>query len=166
MGAELKYFFTFGQNHIHPETLDPMKDFWVEVIVHEDYTKLTSMEISLLREKARDVMFKRYGQKWSMMYEEKDFNGHYFPKGCYQQLYYPLPEDLKIIDESKFAVGDMVKQKQGDRYTSLYPYFNGEVKQVTGVVDSDSDYVGYQFVFVIINGKEQGFYASALEKVI
>lgn len=161
MSAELKYYFSFGQNHFHPETGIPMKDYWVEVIVHEDYLKLNSLEIKYLKEKSRQAMFKRYGQKWSMQYDGQDFNGQYFPKGCYEKLYYPLPEDVTLFT-GPFAVGDIVMLKSENK---IHHGWSKE-RKVVRVDDTILETAGYQFVYTIDdNGIEDCNYASSLEKI-
>ena len=67
------YYFTFGQSHQHPETGELMKDYWVEI-------KNKTID------EARKIMFKCYGTKWSMQYDETDFDKSFFPKGCYEEL--------------------------------------------------------------------------------
>lgn len=159
MSEELKYFFTFGWGHVNPETGEPLKDYWVEVIMHEDVSKLTSMEISLYRERARQIMFKRYERTWSMQYDERNFKPSYFPKGCYQKLYYPLPDDIIITNQ--FSVGDIVKLKP---IPSGY-IDNKWIAEVIRVEENHFEYTGYQYVYVIIEGREHQYHASNLEKV-
>ena len=67
------YFFTFGQSHVHPETLEPLKDNWIEV-QGESYNE------------ARQKMFAKYGDKWAFQYDIDNFEPNYFPKGCYETI--------------------------------------------------------------------------------
>lgn len=66
------YYFTFGQDHVHPRGGYPMKDYWVEA--EGDWTE------------ARTKMFAKYGDKWSMQYAAEDFEPELFPKGCHEKL--------------------------------------------------------------------------------
>ena len=66
------YYFTFGQNHLHPLGGYPMADFWIEV--HGSY------------EEAREKVVKKFGLKWSMQYSEPEFDKKYFPKGCHEVI--------------------------------------------------------------------------------
>lgn len=161
MSKELKYFFTFGQNHTHPKTGDNLKDCWVEIVAHEDISKLAEIDIAYCNKQAREAMFKRYGLKWSMQYDEKEFNASYFPKGCYEKLYIPLPEDVTLFT-GPFAVGDIVMIK------SPYPAHHGWTKErmVVRVDDTMISEAGHQFVYTIDDqGKEEGTYASLLDKI-
>lgn len=159
MGAELKYYFSFGQQHIHPETGDALKDYWVEVIMHDDSSKLSSMDVSILKEKARKIMFTRYGKKWSMQYEENQFNRDYFPKGCYQKLYHPLPDEIEIYVGNKFAVGDIVMLKANNDPSLRTKY------RVVRVENDERPETGFQKVYVLVNYQEIYHFASILEKV-
>ncbi len=66
-------YFTFGQVHTHPETHEPMKDYWVEVNCSDI-------------DEAREKMVARYGIKWGLMYTEESMDKRWFPKGCYEQF--------------------------------------------------------------------------------
>lgn len=73
MRAEKKWYcFTFGTNHTHPIGGYSMASFWVEIFGTFD--------------EARDVMFSRYGKKWSMQYEKKTFDQTFFPGGCHEKI--------------------------------------------------------------------------------
>ena len=61
-----KYYVTFGQS-------SKMKDGWAEVWA-------TSSE------EARKKILEIFGQNWSMMYTEEEFNASYFPQGCLETL--------------------------------------------------------------------------------
>lgn len=65
------YYFTFGQNHIHPLTGESMKDYYIKLKGTYNST--------------REIMLSIFGLKWSMQYNEKDFlpNLSIFPKGEY-----------------------------------------------------------------------------------
>lgn len=166
MGSELKFYFTFGQQHVHPKTGEPMKNYFVEVIMHDDYLKLNSMEISLLKERARQIMFKRYGRKWSMQYDEQQFNESYFPGGCYQTLYYPLPDDIEIKVENeivnKFSVGDMVIPNSRGKKFHMDDYFENIPRKVIKLIDYADESQG---VGVVINNKELVFLSDVLQKI-
>jgi hypothetical protein len=69
----MKFYFTFGQNHVHPITQEPMKDYWIEI-------ECDDMDL------ARQLMFDYYGKKWGMMYTDATFNPEYYPKGCFEQI--------------------------------------------------------------------------------
>ncbi len=56
-----KYFLTFGQQY-------PSRDGWVTVYA-ETYKK------------AREAVINMFGQKWSMLYDETEFDDSYFPAG-------------------------------------------------------------------------------------
>lgn len=63
------HYFTFGQTHVHPETGEKLKNYWV-LIKAEGYSQ------------ARAAMFNLFGDKWAMQYDsEPDIN--IFPGGCY-----------------------------------------------------------------------------------
>jgi len=66
------HYFTFGQKHVHPETGEQLKDYWIEVCAKSS-------------KKARELMFKLFGNKWGFQYCERKFMKCYshFPKGCY-----------------------------------------------------------------------------------
>lgn len=66
------WYFTFGQDHVHPKTGEPLKDYWVE-IVGTFYN-------------ARNAMFTRYGAKWCAQYDAKSIEQHHYPKGCYERI--------------------------------------------------------------------------------
>lgn len=68
-----KFYFTFGQEHVHPKTGRPMRNYYIEIIASSS-------------EKAREIMFSRYGAKWSFQYEEGGFKTHYFPGGIYETI--------------------------------------------------------------------------------
>jgi hypothetical protein len=69
-GSPNKWYFTFGQNHLHPLGGYSMKDFWIEVYgSHEE---------------AREKVTRRFGDKWSMQYPEDAFDKKFFPKGCHE----------------------------------------------------------------------------------
>ena len=63
------YYFTFDQNHYHPETNENLKDY---------YVKLKGSYIE-----TRNIMFKIFKKKWSFQYTEKEFKKFikFFPKG-------------------------------------------------------------------------------------
>lgn len=69
-----KWYFTFGQNHTHPDTGQSMKDYWVESYGTYD--------------EARQRMVAKYGRQWSMQYSEDNWEDHakWFPKGRYENL--------------------------------------------------------------------------------
>lgn len=69
----MKSYFTFGQAHVHPKTKIALKDYWIEV---EAPT----------RNRARELIHKIFGSKWSMQYSEQEFNKEYFTKGCLMKL--------------------------------------------------------------------------------
>jgi hypothetical protein len=73
------YYFTFGQDHKHPKTGEPMKDYWIEIDAKNAYD-------------AQIEMRKRFGQIWANQYDARNFNLEYFPKGCYKRFvaYRPL----------------------------------------------------------------------------
>jgi hypothetical protein len=66
------HYFTFGQAHIHPQTNEPLKDYWIEIMAGSS-------------NKARQKMFELFNQRWGFQYSEKQFLKiyHHFPKGCY-----------------------------------------------------------------------------------
>lgn len=64
------FFIIFGQNHVHPETGEKMKDYYVEVEAPN-------------RAEAYDKTRARFGLRWSLMYEEKQFEASFYPKGNY-----------------------------------------------------------------------------------
>jgi len=64
-----RYYFTFGQNHLHRVrgvTLDC--DSVVEITAPDT-------------DAARAVMFELFGNKWSMQYDDDTYNPEYFPRG-------------------------------------------------------------------------------------
>jgi len=67
------YYFTFGQDHVHPGTGEAMKDYWIEVVASDANT-------------AREFFVKQFGLKWSHQYTADQFEPSFFPKGCYDQL--------------------------------------------------------------------------------
>lgn len=69
------HYFTFGQSHVHPETKESMKDYWIEIVADSV-------------EKARRKMFEMFGNKWGFQYHESQFMRYYsqFPKGCYSRI--------------------------------------------------------------------------------
>lgn len=77
-----QYFFTFGQVHRHPDTDEPMKDYFIEI--HAPHS-----------DAAIDWMANRYGYKWSGMYSPKSFDKSFYPAGRYG--------DVVIIHELKTA---------------------------------------------------------------
>lgn len=97
MSKELKYYFSFGQNHSHPKTGQLMKDYWIEIIADETYCKDENETVRWysFRERSRQAMSRRFGIKWSNQYHPDDFKPEYFPAGCYEKIYLPLPEDLE-----------------------------------------------------------------------
>ena len=66
------HYFTFGQVHVHPETGESLKDYWIEIVSNS-------------AEKARQKMFELFKTKWGFQYHEKQFMRFMkqFPKGCY-----------------------------------------------------------------------------------
>lgn len=66
------HYFTFGQAHVHPETFEPMKDYWIEIMASS-------------RNEAREKMVEIFGLKWGLQYCERYFMKIYrmFPRGCY-----------------------------------------------------------------------------------
>lgn len=70
------YYFTFGQQHVHPETGEKMRNYWVEIFAANS-------------EEARITMFNIYGAKWSFQYTQDDFKPEYFPSGCYEKIIHP-----------------------------------------------------------------------------
>ncbi len=71
--TKIKYYFTFGQSHTHPETGELMKDYWVEISASDC-------------DQAREIMFNNFGKKWSIQYDETRFIPKYFKKGCYSVI--------------------------------------------------------------------------------
>jgi hypothetical protein len=67
------YYFTFGQQHIHPKTGEPLRDYWIEIVAKSE-------------DVARDLMVEMFDRKWSHQYHEKEFMRvvRHFPKGCYE----------------------------------------------------------------------------------
>lgn len=65
------FYFTFGQDHFHPETCVLLSDYWIRTI-----------GFSFIE--ARKLMFGLFESKWSFQYNENDFESQYFPKGCYE----------------------------------------------------------------------------------
>ncbi len=66
-----KYYFTFGQSHVHS-------------VAGKTYDKDCVVEIkSMEREDARDVMFETFGEKWSHEYGEMPPDMSYFPRGIF-----------------------------------------------------------------------------------
>ena len=71
-----RFYFTFGQTHLHPDTKQPMKDYWVEVEA-ESYIK------------ARQLFMSKYGKKWAFQYNETDFGMEtrvLFPRGKHSEI--------------------------------------------------------------------------------
>lgn len=62
----MKFYLTFGQN-------SPMKDGWIEVIADNEYL-------------ARLKVVSEYGQKWSGLYNEFNFEKEDFPEGKLGEL--------------------------------------------------------------------------------
>ena len=69
----MKYYFTFGQIHVHPQTGEEMKNYYIEIGAENEGD-------------AREIMFSQYSDKWAFSYTENNFNPEYFPDGCYEQL--------------------------------------------------------------------------------
>jgi hypothetical protein len=97
--SSMNYYFTFGQSHTHPQTDEPLKDYWVEVL-GVDYGE------------ARALMFQYYGAKWSFQYNEHEFERHWFPKGCYEVL----PRKEQNVQECD-ATGDASSNAAGTQKT-------------------------------------------------
>lgn len=72
----MKYFVTFGQNHVNPETGEKMKDYWLELEADN-------------RQVAFEAVRERLGLQFSMIYNSNEFDSRYFPKGNY---------DLEMIE--------------------------------------------------------------------
>ena len=85
-GAEfIMSYFTFGQDHLHPETLEPMKDYYVSIwgSVNDARKKMDDL---FRREeiKIKDgEMVKAERGGWSMQYAEEKFDPKMYPKGEY-----------------------------------------------------------------------------------
>lgn len=61
--------------------------------------------------------------------------------------------------------GDYVINRRYDpKCVALNEYFKGEHKKVMRTENNDYEYAGCQFVYVVIDGKETGFYYNALIK--
>ena len=69
-----------------------------------------------------------------------------------------------IIFGGKINVGDLVYPKNG--YNNLLCYFWGKPKKVVRVEKTPNLSYCQAFIYVISNGKEQGFYNTALNKVV
>lgn len=62
-------------------------------------------------------------------------------------------------------VGDYVRNRMYDpKCSALDVYFDGEYKRVVRVENNDYEYAGCQFIYVMINDKEVGFYYNAIIK--
>lgn len=65
-----QFYMTVGQKYArerHPHDLDP--DGWVLIIAET-------------LDEAREKAFDTYGNDWSMVYEEEDFDSMFYPMGC------------------------------------------------------------------------------------
>jgi hypothetical protein len=68
------YYFTFGWAQYDALTDNKnLKDQWVEIEACDPF-------------KARKLMFKLFGKRWSMQYVKEEFKPEYFPKGCYKRF--------------------------------------------------------------------------------
>lgn len=93
MGKEVKYYFTFYNNH-HPVTNERTDGYWVEVIVPETLV-ISGNKVSSHHAIAKNCMNERYGRNgWHKQYKEKEFKPELYFKGCLEKLYLPLPEDI------------------------------------------------------------------------
>lgn len=99
------YYFTFGTNHPHPISGEPMHNGFVTICAPDFMT-------------ARELMFKRYGPKWSMQYDDSNFKPHFFPRGSFELIRPELaPEMLKAMEPRELiAYGKVTDHRLG-----LYP---------------------------------------------
>lgn len=59
-----KYYFTFGSNHLAPETTETPG-----LSLGQYYVEITAEDMN----QARSIMFERYSDKWAFCYSEKQF---------------------------------------------------------------------------------------------
>lgn len=88
------YYFTFGQSHVHPETGEKMKDYWVEIEAPEVSYAIT-------------IMNNTYTRRWSTWYTEPQWTGREiyksFPKGCFNRMPHliEVKKDIDALFEQK-----------------------------------------------------------------
>lgn len=70
--AMATHYFTFDQNQLHPETKEPLGDYWIEIDADS-------------ADKAKKKMLDLFGTEWKAHYTELQFMRYYMPhnKGCY-----------------------------------------------------------------------------------
>lgn len=117
------YCFTFGTNHrIGGRS---MMNSWVEIFgTHGE---------------AREIMFSRYGDKWSMQYLKGELNEDYFPAGCYEKI-----NNFEDPD-SHSCYGNSVASNDGNDYCTVCGKMTKslEIKEleadIRDFIDEDTD---------------------------
>ncbi len=110
----MKFYCTFGQSqkHIVHGNMMEVKNFYV--IVWADS-----------KNSAHQIMFIKFGGRWSMIYERHNFDKKLFPKGCLMQLGKKTDEDelddkLEWIYEQR-RYNREVEEGEGDSNNKLLP---------------------------------------------
>ena len=69
-----KFYFTFGQSHMHNHS--------GKILDRDSVVEITAKD----SEAARKIMFSNFDRKWAFQYTEADIDMSYFPQGVVLKL--------------------------------------------------------------------------------